>query len=113
MVSEIGAGAVTGEETFGEVGGWREESDGVVFVVEELEDVEAVDVLGREAVFRREAVVDGEDDCGYAAGEAAAEGDVGERSVAGKGEAAAVKEDEDGKRGSIGGRGKDADGEVA
>lgn len=113
MVGEIGASAVAGEEAFGEIGIGREEADGVVLVVEEPEDVESVVVLGREAMLWREAVVDGEDDGGDAAGEAAAYGVVGERGVAEEGKAYAVEEYEDGKGGGVGRRGEDANREVA
>lgn len=82
-------------------------------MVEETEDVEAVVVLAREAVFWRETVVDGEDDGRDATSETTTDGGVRERGVAEEGKTAAMEEDEDRKRGSVRARSEDANREVA
>ena len=79
---EIRTGAVSGKETFGQIGIGREETDGVAFMVEETENVESIVVLRRETVFGRETVIDGEDNGWETASETATNSDVRERGVA-------------------------------
>ena len=67
MVGDVAAGAVSGDEAPAKIGVVR-----WVFV-NVFEDVESVVVRRRKAMFRREVVVDGDDDGWDFSGEAAAE----------------------------------------
>lgn len=80
VVRQIRSGAVSGEEALRDIGVRRKEA--AVSLIEKSEDIVTVVVLRRKSILGREAVIDGNDDGRDAAGELAADGDVGEGGVA-------------------------------
>ena len=113
-MSQIGAGAVPGEEALRQVGDLRQ--SGAV-LVEELYDGFAIVVLRRVTVLRAEAVVDRDDNGGEPATKPPANGVVGKGSRGEESKATAVEENNDRKRGCTGGDGgggsKDAEPEIS